>query len=85
MFCLLTTCSPDDQALLEAAYNADPKPDKAARLAVVEQVSLDEKEVQVSVSRSLTFALLATDKNTLDMVSKQTSKFEAQVTAASSA
>jgi len=47
---LLTKCrySPEDQAVLEAAYKRDPKPDKAARLELVRQVALGEKEVQVS-------------------------------------
>jgi hypothetical protein len=50
-----TINSPEDQTILEAAYNRDPKPDKAARLEIVEQVSLGEKEVQVcSLSSSLT-------------------------------
>lgn len=43
-----TTLSPEDQATLEAEYKKNPKPDKAARLAIVDQVSLGEKEVQVS-------------------------------------
>ena len=33
--------------ILEAAYNNNTKPDKQARLAIVERVSLSEKEVQV--------------------------------------
>ena len=44
-----TIISPEDQTMLEAAYNRDPKPDKAARLAIVEEVSLSEKEVQVCI------------------------------------
>ncbi|OTA53630.1 hypothetical protein K449DRAFT_401594 [Hypoxylon sp. EC38] len=36
-----------DKAILEAAYNANPKPDKAARLDIVSRVSLNEKEVQI--------------------------------------
>jgi hypothetical protein len=40
--------SPEDQEILEAAYKRDPKPDKAARLELVKQVALGEKEVQVS-------------------------------------
>ena len=32
---------------MEAAYTRDPKPDKDARLKLVEQVALGEKEVQV--------------------------------------
>ncbi|KAI8952119.1 hypothetical protein F4801DRAFT_241566 [Xylaria longipes] len=36
-----------DKAILEAAYNSNPKPDKAARLDIVKRVSLNEKEVQI--------------------------------------
>ncbi|KAI1500093.1 hypothetical protein F5X99DRAFT_419477 [Biscogniauxia marginata] len=36
-----------DKTILEAAYNANPKPDKAARLDIVKRVSLNEKEVQI--------------------------------------
>ncbi|KAI5866878.1 hypothetical protein GGS23DRAFT_293345 [Durotheca rogersii] len=36
-----------DKAILEAAYNANAKPDKAARLDIVSRVSLNEKEVQI--------------------------------------
>ncbi|KAI2640473.1 hypothetical protein GGS26DRAFT_538325 [Hypomontagnella submonticulosa] len=36
-----------DKAVLEAAYNSNPKPDKAARLDIVSRVSLNEKEVQI--------------------------------------
>lgn len=39
--------SPEDQAVLEAYYAGDPKPDKAARLELVKKVALGEKEVQV--------------------------------------
>lgn len=39
--------SPEDQEILEAAYKHDPKPDKTARMSLVERVSLGEKEVQV--------------------------------------
>ncbi len=42
-----TINSPEDQTILEAAYVRDPKPDKTARLDLVKQVSLGEKEVQV--------------------------------------
>lgn len=47
MGCLLTVPSPEDQAILETAYSRDPKPDKAARIELVKQVALGEKEVQV--------------------------------------
>lgn len=40
--------SPEDQAVLEAYYARDAKPDKAARLDLVKKVALGEKEVQVS-------------------------------------
>ncbi|KAI0164853.1 hypothetical protein GGR57DRAFT_450734 [Xylariaceae sp. FL1272] len=36
-----------DKAILEAAYAANDKPDKAARLDIVKRVSLTEKEVQI--------------------------------------
>ncbi|KAB5580588.1 hypothetical protein GE09DRAFT_444640 [Coniochaeta sp. 2T2.1] len=36
-----------DKSVLEAAYHANPKPDKAARLEIVKRVSLNEKEVQI--------------------------------------
>ncbi|OIW35216.1 hypothetical protein CONLIGDRAFT_46069 [Coniochaeta ligniaria NRRL 30616] len=36
-----------DKSVLEAAYHANPKPDKAARLDIVKRVSLNEKEVQI--------------------------------------
>ncbi|KAI1178750.1 hypothetical protein F4777DRAFT_60719 [Nemania sp. FL0916] len=36
-----------DKTILETAYNANPKPDKAARLDIVKRVSLNEKEVQI--------------------------------------
>ncbi|GAB7353784.1 hypothetical protein MBLNU459_g4167t1 [Dothideomycetes sp. NU459] len=39
--------SPEDQAVLEAEYQRNPKPDKAARMAIVERVALGEKEVQI--------------------------------------
>lgn len=43
--------SAKDKAILEAAYNANPKPDKPARLDIVKRVSLNEKEVQVRRTR----------------------------------
>ena len=45
----LTISSPEDHGVLEAAYIRDPKPDKAARLELVKQVALGEKEVQVGI------------------------------------
>ncbi|KAH7035352.1 uncharacterized protein B0I36DRAFT_318161 [Microdochium trichocladiopsis] len=36
-----------DKTILETSYLANPKPDKAARLEIVRQVSLNEKEVQI--------------------------------------
>ena len=39
--------SPEDQATLEFAYQRNPKPDRATRMRIVEQVALGEKEVQV--------------------------------------
>jgi hypothetical protein len=42
------SCSPKDQAVLEAEYTQNPKPNKAARAVIVEKVDMNEKEVQVS-------------------------------------
>jgi Homeodomain len=39
--------SPEDHAILEAAFQQNPKPDKAERIALVKSVALGEKEVQV--------------------------------------
>ena len=40
--------SPEDQAILEAEYLKDPKPDKAARKAIADRVrGMGDKEVQV--------------------------------------
>ena len=39
--------SPQDHALLEAAYQRNSKPDKNERIEIVSQVDLGEKEVQV--------------------------------------
>ncbi|KOS16727.1 hypothetical protein ESCO_004824 [Escovopsis weberi] len=35
-----------DKLILEEAYSINPKPDKQARLEIVNRVSLNEKEVQ---------------------------------------
>ncbi len=52
MSTLLTikTLSPEDQSILEAEYARNPKPDKAARMLIVDRVALGVKEVQVSMS-----------------------------------
>lgn len=39
--------SAKDKIILEDAYKSNPKPDKQARLDIVNRVSLNEKEVQV--------------------------------------
>ena len=44
--------SPEDHAILEAEYLRNPKPDKAARIEIVNRVALGEKEVQVSAIKS---------------------------------
>jgi hypothetical protein len=36
-----------DKMILEEAYSSNPKPDKQARLDIVQRVSLNEKEVQI--------------------------------------
>lgn len=45
----LTTrpCSKEDEEILKAEYQKNPKPDKAARMEIVTKVALGEKEVQV--------------------------------------
>ena len=61
-------CSTEDQAILEEAYKRDPKPDKAARLELVRQVALGEKEVQVG---SRTTRLVASTWLSLTRVAKR--------------
>ncbi|KKZ68372.1 hypothetical protein EMCG_05958 [[Emmonsia] crescens] len=39
--------SPDDQKILEAEYQRNPKPDRATRAEIVNRVTLGEKEVQI--------------------------------------
>ncbi|KAF2686977.1 hypothetical protein K458DRAFT_297205 [Lentithecium fluviatile CBS 122367] len=39
--------SKEDEEILKAEYERNPKPDKAARMAIVSKVALGEKEVQV--------------------------------------
>jgi Homeodomain len=39
--------SPEDHAVLEAAYQENSKPDKSERMEIVKRVTLTEKEVQV--------------------------------------
>ena len=58
--CLFTDCfrSPEDQAILEAEYERNSKPDKAARIDIVNRVSLGEKEVQVSKSGEFCHSVL---------------------------
>lgn len=48
---LIDGYSPEDQAILEAAFERNPKPDKASRMALVDRVALGEKEVQVHEQR----------------------------------
>jgi hypothetical protein len=44
---VVATTSTKDKMILEEAYSINPKPDKQARLEIVNRVSLNEKEVQV--------------------------------------
>ncbi|KAI8223646.1 MBF complex negative regulatory component yox1 [Colletotrichum sp. SAR 10_86] len=50
-----------DKSILENAYLANPKPDKAARLDIVKRVSLNEKEVQVKTMLYTDFNQMVTD------------------------
>jgi hypothetical protein len=45
--------------ILEEAYSSNPKPDKQARLDIVQRVSLNEKEVQVWQSQWSTLETLS--------------------------
>ena len=45
--------SPEDQAILEAAYQTNPKPDKAERTELLSKVSLGEKELSVGAPHIL--------------------------------
>jgi hypothetical protein len=65
----LTTiaCSKEDEDVLKAEYLINPKPDKTARLEIVNKVALGEKEVQVQYcSTSRVCAPLLTSR--LDLV-----------------
>lgn len=62
---MVISCRTQDKAILESAYNANPKPDKAARLDIVKRVSLNEKEVQVSLSITLGRCINASIANQL--------------------
>lgn len=44
---VVAATSTKDKMILEEAYSINPKPDKQARLEIVNRVSLNEKEVQV--------------------------------------
>lgn len=48
-----TSCSKEDEDILKAEYQKNPKPDKTARLDIVSKVALGEKEVQVSPHHSI--------------------------------
>lgn len=67
-------CSPEDHAVLEAAYQRNSKPDKAERTAIVNSVSLGEKEVQVCLVALFGDPGWAADRARPDMVPKQKTK-----------
>lgn len=50
--------SPKDQAILEAEYKQNPKPNKAARAEIVVKVDLNEKEVQVCILAAVVAVML---------------------------
>ena len=90
--CLFTDrfCSPEDHAILEAEYQRNSKPDKAARSDIVNRVSLGEKEVQVSENEEHTSRNIHTarqhgasqaDPWYLDMVPEPSSNDTSQVEA----
>ena len=56
----LTTMTPnskEDEDILKAEYQRNPKPDKAARLEIVRRVALGEKEVQVCIPSFTTYVV----------------------------
>jgi hypothetical protein len=54
--------SAKDKMILEEAYSKNPKPDKVARQDIVQRVTLNEKEVQVSSAVPLpSFGFLPVD------------------------
>lgn len=57
--------SPEDQAILEAEFDRNPRPDKAARRSLVQRVALGEKEVQV---RTVLIHLVPADNPVPDLV-----------------
>lgn len=69
--------------MLEAAYNRDPKPDKAARVELVRQVSLGEKEVQVRAQITTRPVWCRLTPMPSDMVPKSATEFKKKVTATS--
>lgn len=75
------SCSTQDKAILEAAYNANPKPDKAARLDIVKRVSLNEKEVQVSLGSSYALSLSGREELTRSCLSRSGFRTVARMTA----
>lgn len=68
--------SPEDQAILEAEYRKNPKPDKAARMGIVQRVALGEKEVQVCPAL---VALLSYLADRADLVPKSTAEHAQKV------
>lgn len=71
--------SPEDHAVLEAAYQRNSKPDKSERTAIVNRVGLGEKEVSVRQKRHGCVLWTKADREPADMVPKQTTERSAKV------
>jgi len=68
-----TACSKEDEDILKAEYLQNPRPDKAARLRIVRNVALGEKEVQVRTripSHVTSARIVLMHRRVLDLVSK---------------
>jgi hypothetical protein len=82
-------CRAADKLILERAYKANAKPDKFARQEIVNQVSLNEKEVQARFSKPARSRMCSTSPSHVltlvclaDMVSEPAAERPTQVAAA---
>ncbi|KAL6715647.1 Homeobox protein yox1 [Lecanora helva] len=73
--------SPQDQAVLEAEFERDPKPDKSARLSIVNRVALGEKEVQLCSNTTPSSSASTTASSQQQNASSQDSNGSSQTTA----
>lgn len=82
--CILTIRSVEDQLILEDEYKCNPKPDKAARIRIVERVALSDREVQVRSYPAMTVHPQMLIAST-DMVPESKTEHAAQIATSTSA